>query len=106
MKFTVSRKAVDVIDEHCLIVFIKQHKKSIVLSSFGEAVDAACDRTLSGLIKRKQLDASLEHIDVLFEPYGMKCKQLMMVGLGEVDKLDKAKMRKLLGHVMSALSRR
>jgi leucyl aminopeptidase len=106
MKFTASRQAVDEIDEHCLIVFIKQQKKSIVLSSFGEAVDATCDRTLSGLIKRKQLDASLEHIDVLFEPYGMKCKQLMMVGLGEADKLDKAKTRKLLGHVMSALSRR
>ncbi len=106
MKFSVTRQPVNEIDERCLIVFIRQQKKSIVLSSFGQAVDAACDKNLSGLIKRKQLDASREHIDVLFEPYGMKCKQLMVVGLGDVEKLTKAKTRKLLAHIMSSLSRR
>ncbi len=106
MKFSVIRQPVNEIDETCLIIFVRQQKKSLVLSSFGQAVDTACDKNLSGLIKRKQLDASREHIDVLFEPYGMNCKQLMVVGLGDVEKLTKAKTRKLLGHIMSSLSRR
>jgi len=106
MKFLVDRQAVDEIDEGCLIVFIRQQEKSIELSSFGEAVDAVCDRTLSGLINREQFDARLEHIDVLFEPFGMKCRQLMMVGLGETQTLDKAKIHKLLGRIMSSLSKR
>ncbi len=106
MKFSVSRQAIGEIDKHCLIVFIRQGKKTIELSSFGGAVDAVCDKTLSGLIKRKQLDASLEHIDVLFEPYGMKCKQLMVVGLGKADQLDQAATRKLLAHVLASVSRR
>ena len=106
MKFLVTRLSADEISDRCLIVFIRQHKKSISLSSFGESVDAACDQYLSGLIKRKQLDASLEHIDFLFEPYGMKCEQLMLVGIGEAEKLDKPKTRKLMGRIMSSLSQR
>jgi leucyl aminopeptidase len=106
VKFSVTRQSISEIDEHSLVIFIRQHQKSIKLSPFGEEVDKACDKLLSGLIRRKQLDASLEHIDVIFEPYGMKCKQLMLVGLGDPEKLDKAKIRKLLSFIVSNLSRR
>jgi leucyl aminopeptidase len=111
MKFTVIRQSVAEIDEDCLLVFIRQQPKSRSpdgpnLSAFGVKVDEVCDKTLSSLIKRKQLNATLEHIDVLFEPYGMKCRQLMIVGLGQAEDLDKAKVRKLFKCVLSHLSRR
>lgn len=106
MKFSVTQQSISKLDQSCLIIFIPQQGESIELSSFGRAVDKASEQTLSGLIKRERLDASLEHIDFLFEPFGLKCEQLMLVGLGEVDKLDQAKIRKLIARVMAQLSKR
>ena len=106
MKFSVTQQSISKLDQNCLIVFIQQQGQNIELSSFGEAVDAASERMLSGLIKRERLDASLEHIDCLFEPYGLKCAQLMLVGVGETDKLDQAKIRKLMSTVVAQLSKR
>ena len=106
MKFTVARQAVHEINETVLIVFINQKDKKVGLGPFAESVDFATGQLLSGLIKRKQLDASLEHIDVLFDPDGLKCRQLMLVGVGDPEKLDQAKIRKLLASVLKALADR
>lgn len=106
MKFTVIRQPVHETNETCLVVFISRHGKQVRLHAPGQAVDEASDQLLSRLIERKQLDAGLEHIDVLFDPAGLKCRQLMLVGLGEPDKLDQAKLRKLLATVIRALTDR
>ena len=106
MKFIVSDQSITSIDAQCLLVFISQQEKSASLSSFGQALDHCCDQTLSGLIGREQLDARLEHIDVLFEPKPLSCSQLMVVGLGDVKKLDISKMRKLVTRVIGQLGAR
>jgi len=106
VKFTVTQHSISKLDSACLIVFIRKQGDETLLSSFGQAIDDATDHTLSGLINRQRLDSGLESIDVLFEPYGLKCAQLMLVGLGEVDQLDQAKTRKLLSAVLAELSKR
>lgn len=106
MKFSVTQQSISKLDQNCLIVFIRQRDEAIELSSFGRLVDEASEHTLSGLIKRERLDASLEHMDFIFEPYGLKCAQLMLVGLGEADKLDQVKTRKLVSRVVAQLSKR
>ncbi len=106
MKFSVTQQSISKLDQNCLIVFLRQQGETIELSAFGRAVDEVSEHTLSGLIKRERLDASLEHVDFLFEPFGLKCEQLMLVGLGETDKLDQAKIRKLMSTVVAQLSKR
>ncbi len=106
MKFSVVHQSIDKIDASCLIVFISQQEKSIRLSTVGQAIDEASDQLLSGLIERNQLDAKLERIDVLFEPAGLACKQLMVVGLGDAAKLDITKTRKLLISIVKTLGER
>jgi len=106
VKFSVTHQSIGKIVQDCLIVFISRDEETIRLSSFGQAVDEQSDHMLSGLIKRQRLDARLEHIDVLFEPFGLKCAQLILVGLGDAAQLDQAKARKLLTTVMAQLSKR
>ena len=106
MKFSVVHQSIDKIDEQCLIVFISQQKTSPHLSSVGQIIDQASDQLLSRLVERNQLDAELERIDVIFEPKGLACEQLMVVGLGDAAKLDMGKTRKLLSRVIKTLGKR
>ncbi len=106
MKFTVTQQSISKLDSNCLIVFIRKEDDQVVLSSFGQSIDELMDHGLSGLIKREHLNASREHIDILFEPYGLKCDQLMLVGLGDVEQLNQAKIRQLLSAMLAKLSTR
>lgn len=106
MKYTVTHQAISRIDVPCLVVFIRQEGETVKLSAFGEAVDEATNGVLSGLVARKQLDASLENIDLLFDPQGINCGLLMVVGLGNSEKLDIAKRRKLFETMVAAMARR
>lgn len=106
MNFTVSQSSITDIDTNCIVVFIRQDKNTMNLSSIGETLDQRCDKLLAGLVEREQLDARLEHMDIIFEPEGLDCRQLMVVGLGDATKLNTAKTRKLLTGVIAKLGKR
>ncbi|MEE9447955.1 MAG: M17 family peptidase N-terminal domain-containing protein, partial [Arenicellales bacterium] len=106
MKFSAINSSVSNQSADCLVLFIRSEENQIQLSSVGQDIDATTEGLLSNLIKREQLSASLGQVDVLFEPYGLKYKQLMLIGLGDAAQLTLPKTRKLLSKVISTLDQR
>ncbi len=106
MKFSAINSSVSNQSADCLVLFIRSEENQIQLSSVGQDIDATTEGLLSNLIKREQLSASLGQVDVLFEPYGLKYKQLMLIGLGGAAQLTLPKTRKLLSKVISTLDQR
>ncbi|UTA49005.1 leucyl aminopeptidase [Simiduia sp. 21SJ11W-1] len=99
MKFTAKQFDLLTHKSPCLVVGLFEGK----LTPAAAAVDAACDKALSALLKRKDITGKCGQTLLLPTVNGIAAERLLLVGLGKAQEVNDATLRKAAAKMAEAL---
>lgn len=102
MKYAIKGGAIENVSADCLVIPVWSKG---ALTGEAKSLDAASSKALTSLIKSGDFSGKLGETQLLFEPDGLACKRLMVVGAGERKGFGAKECSKLLKSAAKAVSK-
>lgn len=94
MDYLAKTEKPEKIRSDCLIIPVFEDKK---LSAFGKQIDQHCQGAIKALLKSGDMTGKANHTVTLFQPAGVQCERILLLGCGKADEVTAKTLQKLIG---------